>query len=318
MRDFYPKIEPFRSEFLKVSAIHTLYLEQVGNPDGVPVVFLHGGPGGGISPDHRRYFDPQYYRVVLFDQRGCGRSQPFAELRDNTTWDLVADIEKIRKHLGIERWYVFGGSWGSTLALAYGVTHPDRVLGLILRGIFLCRSWEIQWFYQEGASRIFPEQWEIYWSHIPESERQDMVSAYYRRLTSSNQQEQLAAAKIWSQWEMATSTLLPNPKMVEEMDDPQRAVPFARIECHYFMNRAFFPDDGFLLREAARTLKDHWVRIIQGRYDIVCPAVSAWELHRALPRSELIIVPDAGHSAQEPGIRSALIETMDQLKNVTR
>lgn len=313
MNEFYPSIEPFNHSFLNVSALHTLYFEQVGNPNGVPVVFLHGGPGGGIQPDHRRYFDPQYYRVILFDQRGCGQSTPFAELEQNTTWDLVNDIELLRRHLGITNWLVFGGSWGSTLALAYAITHPQAVLGLILRGIFLCRPREISWFYQEGASRIFPDIWENYFNFIPPAERSDMVKAYYKRLTSTDQQLQLEAARHWSQWEMATSYLVPKETAVKEMEDPARALPFARIEAHYFINNAFFSTDNYLL-ENIEPIKNKWVRIIQGRYDIVCPTESAWELHRALPQSKLNIVAASGHSASEEGIRSALIQALEEFK----
>jgi proline iminopeptidase len=313
LREFYPPIAPYHSDYLKVSELHTLYFEQVGNPQGAPILFLHGGPGGGISPDHRRYFDPKFYRIILFDQRGCGKSTPFAELKENTTWDLVSDIEKIRTHLRISKWIVFGGSWGSTLALSYAVTHTERVVGLILRGIFLCRKKEIQWFYQEGASRFFPDAWGPYFQFIPENERHDMVKAYYQRLTSDNEALRLKAAKLWSQWEMATSYLIPKASAVTEMEDPARALPFARIEAHYFIHNAFFESDNFLL-EKANKLANLPVTIVQGRYDMVCPMESAYELHKAIPRSQLIIVPDCGHSASEPGIRSSLIEATDEFK----
>lgn len=309
-RDFYPPIEPFNSGLMEVSKIHSLYYEQVGNPKGRPIVFLHGGPGGGINADHRRYFDPKKYHVVLFDQRGCGQSQPHAELNENTTWDLVEDMERLRKFLRIEKWHVFGGSWGSTLALAYAITYPERVSALILRGIFLCRPSEIEWFYQRGASLLFPDVWEQYWNHIPESEQADMVSAYYKRLTHQNPDTRLAAATTWSKWESATSYLLPKPAAVAEFDDPHKALAFARIECHYFINHAFFKTENYLL-ENAHKIASIPGTIIQGRYDVVCPATSAWELHRAWPKSELKIIPDAGHSASEPGIRSALIEATD-------
>lgn len=312
LRDFYPPIEPYHTDYLEVSDLHTLYFEQVGNPDGEPILFLHGGPGGGISPDHRRYFDPQIYRIILFDQRGCGKSTPFAELRENTTWDLVADIEKLRTHLGIQKWVVFGGSWGSTLALSYAVTHTDKVRGLILRGIFLCRKKEIQWFYQEGASRIFPDAWEPYFHFIPESERHDMVQAYYKRLTSDNESIRLQAARLWSQWEMATSYLIPKASAIADMEDPARALPFARIEAHYFIHNAFFESDTYLLARA-KNLAHLPVTIVQGRYDVVCPAETAYELHKAIPGSKLVMVPDSGHSASEPGIRSALIEECQAL-----
>lgn len=313
MRDFYPEIEPFQSGQLKVSDLHTIYFEQCGNPRGKPVVFLHGGPGGGINSDHRRYFDPAFYRIILFDQRGCGKSTPFAELKENTTWDLVSDIEKLRTHLQIEKWHVFGGSWGSTLALTYAITHPEKVTALILRGIFLCRPSEIQWFYQEGASQLFPDLWEEYLKPIPLSERSNMVSAYYKRLTSPDEKIRLEAARAWSKWEGGTSYLLPKTSAVEEFEDAEKALPFARIECHYFINNAFFSSDNFILENIQKIKKIPGV-IVQGRYDVVCPARSAWELHRAWPEAEMTIVPDAGHAASEPGIRSALITATDSMK----
>lgn len=313
LRNFYPEIEPFKTEFFKVSDIHTLYVEQCGNPRGRPVVFLHGGPGGGVNSDHRRYFDPNHYRIILFDQRGSGQSTPAAELNENSTWDLVSDIEKIREHLDIQDWIVFGGSWGSTLALAYAETHPERVKGLILRGIFLCRPSEIRWFYQFGASEIFPDIWESYYNHIPENERHDFVSAYYKRLTSSDEKVRLTAAKIWSKWEAATSRLIVDLKSIEEFDDPIYALQFARIECHYFMNNAFFNTDNYLIENISKVRHIPTV-IVQGRYDVVCPARSAWDLHKAFPESELNIIPDSGHAAGEPGIRSKLIELTDKFK----
>lgn len=313
LRDFYPETEPYQKFSFKVSDLHTLNVEQVGNPMGYPVVFLHGGPGGGINSDHRRYFDPEFYRIILFDQRGCGESTPFAELKENTTWDLVEDIEKIRKHLGIQKWHVFGGSWGSTLALTYAVTHPEFVSALILRGIFLCRPSEIKWFYQEGASQIFPDAWEPYFNHIPENERGDFVNAYYQRLTSTDEKTRLAAAKVWSQWEMATSYLIPKKEALNEMEDPARALPFARIESHYFINNAFFPTDNFILENIQKIRQIPGV-IVQGRYDVVCPARSAWDLHRAWPEAKLIIISNAGHAASEEATRSALIEATDNLR----
>jgi len=313
LRNFYPEIEPFKTEFLKVSDIHTIYVEQCGNPNGRPVIFLHGGPGGGISPDYRRYFDPNHYRIVLFDQRGSGRSTPAAELRENSTWDLVSDIEKIRTYLGIKNWIVFGGSWGSTLALSYAETHPEKVKGLILRGIFLCRPSEIEWFYQFGASEIFPDVWESYSQHIPEAERSDFVTAYYKRLTDSNADVRLAAAKIWSKWEAATSRLIVDLKAIDAFDDPTFALQFARIECHYFTNNAFFKTDNFLIENVAKIRHIPTV-IVQGRYDVVCPARSAWDLHKAFPESELHIIQDSGHAASEPGTRSKLIEMSDRFR----
>ncbi|HEY0431820.1 MAG TPA: prolyl aminopeptidase, partial [Pyrinomonadaceae bacterium] len=302
---------------LKVSAIHEIYYEQVGNPNGKPAVFLHGGPGGGISPDYRRYFDPEIYRLVLFDQRGSGNSTPHASLEENTTWDLVADIERLREHLQIRHWQVFGGSWGSTLALAYAQTHPDRVTELVLRGIFLCRPKEIQWFYQEGASAIFPDVWEEYLKVIPESERGDMVSAYHRRLTSDDEAVRLEAARAWSIWEGSTSKLFFDPTAIEKFGDAEFALAFARIECHYFMNNAFFSSDNYLIEHVSQIRAIPAV-IVQGRYDVVCPMVSAWDLHRAWPEADLQIVPDAGHSITEPGIIDALVKATDRFGAATR
>jgi proline iminopeptidase len=314
MRDFYPEIEPFKKGRLKVSDLHEIYYEQVGNPDGYPIVFLHGGPGGGISPDHRRFFDPKHYHVILFDQRGCGQSTPFAELKENSTWDLVNDIETLREHLDIKKWHVFGGSWGSTLALTYAITHPKKVSALILRGIFLCRPSEIRWFYQEGASQIFPDQWEPYRDHIPAKERSNFVQAYYKRLTSSSEKTRLNAARIWSQWEMATSYLLQKQEAIAEMEDPARALPFARIESHYFINNSFFPTENYIL-ENVKKIKNIPGTIVQGRYDVVCPMKSAWDLHRAWPQSKIIIISNAGHSASEPGTRAALVEATDDFRH---
>lgn len=315
MREFYPALEPYESGHLKVSDIHEIYWEQCGNPKGKPIIFLHGGPGGGTNPDQRRYFDPAFYRIILFDQRGCGHSTPFAELRENTTWNLIADIEKLRTHLGISKWHVFGGSWGSTLALTYAITHPDKTTALILRGIFLCRPSEIRWFYQEGASQIFPDLWEEYLKPIPKNERSNLVESYYKRLTSPDERVRLEAARAWSKWEGGTSYLYPKASAVEEFEDAERALPFARIECHYFMNNAFFPTDNYILENASKIRQIPGV-IIQGRYDVVCPATSAWDLHRAWPEAALTIVSDAGHSATEPGIRSALISATDEMRKV--
>lgn len=311
MRDLYPSIEPYASGTLKVSDLHTIYYEEAGNPQGKPVVFLHGGPGGGITPSYRQFFDPEKWRVVLFDQRGCGRSTPHAELRENTTWDLVSDIETIRTHLGIDRWVVFGGSWGSTLSLAYSQTHPDRCKGLILRGIFMLRRKELLWFYQEGCSYIYPDAWEDYLKPIPPEERHDLISAYYRRLTSDDPAIRLEAARAWSVWEASTSKLLPDTNLKERFAEAEFADAFARIECHYFVNKGFFEPDDQLLRNVDR-IRHIPGMIVQGRYDVVCPAVSAWELHRAWPEAELILVPDAGHSMNEPGIRTALLEASDR------
>jgi proline iminopeptidase len=269
------------------------------------VLFLHGGPGAGCDPMHRCFFDPERYRIVLFDQRGSGRSTPHAELRANTTWDSVADIETIRRHLNIERWVVFGGSWGSTLALAYGEAHPERVLGLILRGIFLCRPEDIRWFYQQGANRLFPDVWEAYLNPIPEAERHDLIRAYYRRLTGEDEVEQLRMAKAWSAWEGATLSLESDPETVKHFTEAHRALSLARIECHYFVNDSFL-EPNQLLRDAYRLHGIPGV-IIHGRYDVICPLDGAWALHQAWPDSNLQIIPAAGHAASEPGIVHALV-----------
>ncbi|MEW8473991.1 MAG: prolyl aminopeptidase [Candidatus Thiodiazotropha endolucinida] len=310
MKDLYPAIEPFTSQMLPVGNGHRLYVEQVGKPDGIPVLFLHGGPGAGCEPYHRRFFNPDHYRVVLFDQRGCGHSTPHASLEANTTWDLVGDIERIRQQLNIEQWLLFGGYWGSTLALAYAQSNPDRVTGMVLRGIFLCRDEEISWFYQHGASRVFPDYWEDFIAPIPQQERDDLLHAYHRRLSGENDIDRMAAAKAWSVWEGRTASLHPNPAVVSFFSDPHTALSLARIECHYFVNHAFLRPNQLLL-ESDR-LADIPGVIVQGRYDLICPMTSAWELHRAWPGSELKVIGDAGHSAAEPGIRSALIEATDR------
>src|SRR5919202_933476 len=313
MKDLYPPIEPYDEGMLPVPPVHTIYYEQSGNPRGTPVVFLHGGPGGGTVPDYRRFFDPKAYRIVLFDQRGSGRSTPHASLEENTTWHLVEDIERLREHLGIKAWQVFGGSWGSTLSLTYAETHPERARQLVLRGIFLCRPKEIRWFYQEGANAIFADVWEEYLKVIPEEERSDMVSAYYRRLTSDDEEVKLAAARAWSIWEGSTSKLFFDYNMIEKFAEPEFAMAFARIECHYFMHNAFFDTDNYLIENVGK-IRHIPAVIVQGRYDVVCPMTSAWELHRAWPEAELRVVPDAGHSASEPGIIDALVEATDRLR----
>jgi len=313
---FYPEIQPYKTEMLKVSDLHTLYVEQCGNPHGLPVIFLHGGPGGGVNSDHRRFFNPNKYRIILFDQRGSGQSTPAAELRENTTWDLVSDIEKIREHLGVKEWVVFGGSWGSTLALTYAITHPQKVIHLVLRGIFLCRPSEIQWFYQFGASEIYPDVWETYFNHIPKDERDDFVKAYYKRLTHADENIRLAAAKVWSKWEAATSKLFVDVKAIDDFDDPTYALQFARIECHYFINNAFFKTNNWILENISK-IRHIPCDIVQGRYDVVCPTRSAWDLHRTWPESKLQIIQDAGHAAAEPGIKAALITACDKIvKNI--
>lgn len=312
-RSLYPEIEPFRTGTLKVSDVHEIYFEESGNPNGKPVVFLHGGPGGGTEPKQRRYFDPKAYRIVLFDQRGCGKSTPHASLEDNTTWHLVSDIEKLREHLGIEKWVVFGGSWGSTLSLAYAETHPTRVHALVLRGIFLLRRQELEWFYQRGASALYPDAWEPYEAHIPEAERGDMMAAYYKRLTSADEKVRNDAARIWSVWEGKTSCLAPNNDLVERMAGDSFALAFARIECHYFVNGGWVDGDRALLKNIDK-IRHIPAVIVQGRYDVVCPMESAWALHRAWPEADLRIVQDAGHSAGEPGIAHELIEGTDRFR----
>ena len=311
MRDFYPAIDTHTRFRLAVDAIHEIYVEECGNPQGVPVAFLHGGPGSGCEAWQRRFFNPALYRIILFDQRGCGRSTPHAELRANTTWDLVADMELIRQHCGIERWALFGGSWGSTLALAYAQTYPQRVIGLVLRGIFLTRQQDIDWFYQRGADQLYPDYWQDYLAVIPPDERHNLVAAYYRRLTSDDSAMRLAAAKAWAIWEGRTATLLPNNNVLEHFSDPQAALSIARIECHYFINNSFFRPNQ-LLDEAA-SLRDIPGYIIHGRYDTICPLEQAWALHQAWPQAQFKIIAGSGHSAMEKGIRSALIEATDEL-----
>lgn len=312
MRTLYPPIEPFATFMLPVSSLHTLYVEQVGNPAGIPIVFLHGGPGGNIEPYCRQFFDPKKFHIILFDQRGAGKSLPSGCLDDNTTWRLVEDIEKIREHLKVKTWHVFGGSWGSTLALSYAISHPDRVRSLLLRGIFLLRQKEIDWFYQHGASEVFPDLWEKYLEPIPQEERGNLVAAYAKRLFSKDAKIAQEAARAWSVWEGSTSLLLPNPDFISGFATDKFSAVFAAIECHYFTNKGFFQKDGWLLDQIHK-IKDIPGLIVQGRYDIVCPAQSAWELHKSWPKSELVLVPDAGHSVKEPGIIHALVEATDRI-----
>ena len=311
----YPIQEPYNEGRLKVSDIHEIYYEESGNKNGPAIVFVHGGPGGGADADSRRFFDPSHYRIILFDQRGCGRSTPHADLRENTTWDLVSDMELIREKLKIDKWVVFGGSWGSTLSLAYAITHPDRVKGLVLRGIFLCRKQEIDWFYQEGASRIFPDAWDQYRDHIPANERSDFVSAYHKRLTSEDKNTRMEAARIWSVWEGSTSRLIPDNKMMDRYGQDEFAIAFARIECHYFTNKAFFKTDNYLI-EQCHKIQHIPTEIIHGRYDVVCPIENAWDLKKALKKANLNIIPDAGHAAKEPGITAALIAATERFKSL--
>jgi proline iminopeptidase len=315
MTHLYPEIDPYNQFNLKVSDLHTIHIEESGNPNGKPVIFLHGGPGGGIEPIYRQYFDPEKWRIIIFDQRGCGKSTPHAELAENTTWELVDDIEKIREYLGIEKWVVFGGSWGSTLSLSYAITHPERCKALVLRGIFMIRNKEIDWFYQEGASNIYPDAWEQYVKPIPEDERHDMVAAYYKRLTSKDESVRLEAAKAWSIWEASTSKLIQSDDYLHQFEDAKVAEAFARIECHYFTHGGFFKSENWLLENVDKIRHIPTV-IVQGRYDVVCPMVSAWELHRAFPEADFKIVQDAGHSMTEKGIAAKLVEYTDKFSDL--
>jgi len=310
-RTLHPVVKPYDTGYLRVSSTHEIYYEQCGNPRGKPAVFVHGGPGAGSGPSARGFFDPKRYRIVVFDQRGCGRSRPHASLEDNTTWHLVADMEQLRRHLGIERWLVFGGSWGSTLALAYAQSHPRRVSELVLRGIFMLRKAEIDWFYQQGASAIFPDRWENYVAAIPKRERGDLVAAFYRRLTSRSKAVRLRAARAWSVWEAATSFLHANEAQVDKWGQEEFAVAVARIECHYFVNKGFLDSEDQLLR-GVRRIRHIPAVIVQGRYDVVCPMMTAWDLHRAWPEADFRVVPDAGHSAFEPGITDELVRATDR------
>ena len=319
-RSLYPEIEPYESGMLDVDDGHSIYWEECGNPEGKPVVFLHGGPGAGCSADHRRVFDPRRYRITLFDQRNCGRSTPHASEHDadlgaNTTWHLVADIERLRERAGVDRWQVFGGSWGSALALSYAETHPDRVTELVVRGIFTLRRSELRWFYQDGASQVYPEQWQRYVAPVAADERGDLIAAYHRLLTDPDPAVHGPAGVAWSSWEANGITLLPDARLLAEMSEPTYALAFARIENHYFVNGGWFEDEQ-LIRDAGRLAGIPGV-IVQGRYDMCTPATSAWELHLAWPGSELTMVPDAGHAFNEPGILDALLDATDRFAGGT-
>lgn len=311
----YPPIEPYKKEMLTVSELHTIYVEEAGNPNGKPVVFLHGGPGGGCADYHRRFFDPEIYRIVLFDQRGCGRSKPFAELRENTTWDLVGDLEKIRQNCGIEKWLVFGGSWGSTLGLAYAQAYPDRCTGLILRGIFTLRQQELDWFYKEGASRIFPEAWAGFVAPVKDESPENYISAYYKLLTSDDESTRIRAAKAWSIWEASTASLEHAADMIATWSGDLFAQAVARIECHYFINKGWLDTDNQLISNMAKIAHLPGV-IVQGRYDVICPPETAWELHKAWPNSTLELVQIAGHAASEPEIAAKLREATDRFAHL--
>lgn len=310
----YPPRELFNEGFLATGDGHSLYFAEAGNPDGAPVLIVHGGPGGGCNPAMRRFHDPKHYRVVLLDQRGCGRSTPNACIENNTTWHLVADIELVRHHLGIGQWQLFGGSWGSTLALAYAVTHPERVTSLVLRGIFLLRKSELAWFYQDGCSALFPEAWETFERGIPPAERGDMIGAYYRRLTDPDPRVHVPAAEAWSVWEGTTLSLIEDPVRVRSFANPAYALAFARIECHYFVNAGFFAEDGALLKQAHRLAGIPGV-IVHGRYDVVTPVRNAWDLKKVWPSAELRIVPDAGHAMTEPGIIHELVRATSYFRD---
>jgi len=310
-RKLYPDVEPYRMGHLKVPGGHRIYWEECGNPRGKPAVFVHGGPGAGADARSRRFFDPRRYRIVVFDQRGCGRSRPHASLEQNTTWDLVADMERLREHLELDRWLVFGGSWGSTLSLAYAQSHPDRVTELVLRGIFMLRRKELEWFYQEGASAIFPDRWESYLAAIPPRERKDLMRAFYRRLTGPDRKAAVAAARAWAVWEGSTSFLYPDEETAARWGEDKFALAVARIECHYFVNRGFMKRESQLLDGVDR-IRHIPAVIVQGRYDVVCPMMSAWDLHKAWPEADFRVVPDAGHSALEPGNTHELISATDR------
>lgn len=313
----YPAIEPHQTGMLPVTDGHTLYFEVSGNPNGKPVVFLHGGPGGNAGPDDRRFFDPNQYRIVLFHQRGAGRSIPAASLHENTTWKLIADLETLRTHLGIDRWQVFGGSWGSTLALSYAIQHPNRVTELVLRGIFMLRKKELDWFYKDGASHLFPDVWEKFRDHIPTAEQGDYIKAYYSRLTHSDPEVQLAAAIPWTSWEMATLRLYTSPEHLKSLVTDDFAIKFARIETHYFVNHGFFEHENWIL-DHVDVIRHIPTVIVHGRYDVVCPLGSAWDLHRAWPEAKLMIIPDAGHAAGEPGTARALVAATDRFSGKIR
>lgn len=312
----YPPLEPFRTDYLTVSDLHSIYYEEAGRPDGRPAVFLHGGPGVGILPGYRRFFDPAYYRTVLFDQRGAGRSKPHAEIRENDTWALVEDLEKLRRHLGVERWVVMGGSWGSTLALCYAIAYPESVKGLIVRGIFLGRSWEVAWLHGDGgAAKIFPDEYERFRAPVSHVPPRDTVAAYYEQLTGDDEATRLAAAKAWSRWETAMATLVTDAAAVEATMGDANALSKARLECHFTHHRFFMKSDNFILENAGR-IAGIPCRIVQGRHDPICPTLSAWELHKALPNSELRIVPDGSHSPMDPGMAAEMVEGAEDFKNL--
>lgn len=312
-RTKYPPIEPYKTGHLPVGSEHELYWEESGNPKGRPILFLHGGPGSGTDAAHRSYFDPDAYRIILMDQRGCGKSRPHSSLVDNTTWHLVADIELLRTFLGVEQWVVFGGSWGSTLALAYAISHPDVVSALVLRGIFLCRQKEMRWFFESGVRQIFPDRWEEFLKPIPLEEQSDLITAYHHRLTSADRTIRREAAEAWSRWEAALIRLIFDPEILQKFGTGEHADAIARIECHYFVHHAFFPTDNWIVNQVSR-IRHIPAVIVHGRYDMVCPFESAWDLHKAWPEALLEIIPDAGHSAGEEGITDALLRATDRFR----
>lgn len=309
-RSLFREVEPFSFGWLPAGKLHEIYYEECGSPRGKPAVILHGGPGGAVNPTMRRFFDPSKWRMALFDQRGCGRSRPNASLEDNTTWSLIEDIERLREHLGVEKWTVFGGSWGSTLALAYAITHPERVAGLVLRGVFLLTQRELRWFYQDGASMLFPDAWERFLAPIPPEERGDLMAAYHKRLTHPDRRVQAQAANAWSQWEGDTISLRGPDARPPKFNEEDFAIAFARIECHFFANQGFFPHDGWILGNIDK-IRHIPTWIVQGRFDVVTPLASAWALHRALPSASFEIVWDAGHASTEPGVIDGLIRATE-------
>ena len=310
-RGLFAESRPFATGWIKAGGPHEIYYEECGRPDGRPCVILHGGPGGAINPTMRRFFDPTKWRMTLFDQRGCGRSRPNASLEDNTTWALIEDIERLRERLGVEKWCVFGGSWGSTLALAYAITHPERVESLVLRGVFLLTARELHWFYQDGASMLFPDAWERFCEPVPEAERGHLISAYHKRLTDSDREIQATAASAWSQWEGDTMSIRGPEARPPKFNEIDFAVAFARIECHYFANGGFFPEDDWILKNIGK-IRDIPGWIVQGRFDVVTPMEAAWRLHKAWPGARFEVVWDAGHASTEPGVIDALVRATDQ------
>ena len=315
LQELYPPIEPYSTGYIDVSSLHSLYFEEVGNPEGKPILFLHGGPGAGIDENCRRFFDPEFYRIILFDQRGCGKSKPHGELTDNTTWDLVDDIELLRQRMNIDNWLVFGGSWGATLALVYAICHPNRVLGLVLRGIWLSRDSEIEWTFRGGASRIYPDAWEKYMEPIPDVGPDEIIERYYEKLNSENEEEKIHAAQCWSVWEASISKLIPSSELIADFEEINKAISISKIECHYFINNFFGKSENFIL-ENVETIENIPCFIVNGRYDIVCPIISAWELKSKLRNCEFVIAPTSGHSTSEEEIISELVKATDDYKKV--